>query len=87
MLAESDAAGQYDRVLLVDCDESSQRKRLAQRDGSSPAQIDAALAAQASRAARRAVADDVIVNDGDPATLEPKVRELHRQYLQRAASL
>lgn len=87
LLAESDAAGQYDRVLLVDCDESSQRKRLAQRDGSSPAQIDAALAAQASRAARRAVADDVIVNDGDPATLEPKVRELHRQYLQRAASL
>lgn len=87
LLAESDAASQYDRVLLVECDESSQRKRLAQRDGSSAAQIDAALAAQASRAARRGVADDVIVNDGEASGLEPKVRELHRQYLQRAAAL
>jgi dephospho-CoA kinase len=87
LLAESGAARQYDRVLLVDCDETLQRSRLAQRDGSSAAQVDAALAAQASRAARQALADDVIVNDGEPSALEPKVRELHRQYLQRATAL
>ena len=86
LLAESGAARQYDRVLLVDCDETLQRSRLAQRDGSSAVQVDAALAAQASRSARQTLADDVIVNDGDPAALQPKVRELHRQYLQRAAA-
>jgi dephospho-CoA kinase len=87
LLAESGAARAYDRVLLVDCDESLQRTRLAQRDGSNAAQVDAALAAQASRAARQALADDVILNDGEAGALEPKVRELHRQYLKRAASI
>ena len=86
LLAETGAAGQYDRVLLVDCDEARQRARLAQRDGSTPELVDAALAAQATRAARLAVADDVIENDGEPAALGPKVRELHRQYLQLAAA-
>ncbi len=86
LLAESGAARQYDRVLLVDCDETLQRARLAQRDGSSAALVDAALAAQASRAQRLALADDVILNDGEPAALGPKVRELHRQYLQQAAA-
>jgi len=87
LLAESGAARAYDRVLLVDCDETLQRSRLAQRDGSNAAQVEAALAAQASRAARRALADDVITNDGDAAALEPKVRELHRRYLEQAASI
>ena len=85
LLAESGAAPQYDRVLLVDCDESRQRARLAQRDGGTTELVDAALAAQATRAARLALADDVIENDGEPAELGPKVRELHRQYLQQAA--
>ena len=85
LLAESGAARLYDRVLLVDCDESQQRFRLAQRDGSTAELVDAALASQASRATRLALADDVIHNDGAPAELGPKVRELHRQYLQQAA--
>src|SRR5262249_31943463 len=55
LLAESGAARQYDRVLLVDCEESLQRSRLAQRDGSTAAQVDAALASQASRATRQAL--------------------------------
>ncbi len=84
LLAETGRAGDYERVLLVDCDERLQRERLAQRDGSSAATIDAALSAQASRAARRALADDVIVNDGEPAALAPRVRELHAQYLEMA---
>ena len=85
LLAETGTARQYDRVLLVDCEESLQRARLAQRDGSTPELIAAALAAQATRAQRRAVADDVILNDGEPSALEPAVRELHRRYLQLAA--
>ena len=86
LLAETERARDYDRVLLVDCDERLQRERLAQRDGSSAATIEAALGAQASRAARRALANDVIDNDGALATLSPRVRELHAQYLDLARS-
>jgi dephospho-CoA kinase len=84
LLAESGQPGDYDRVLVIDCDERLQRARLAQRDGFSAELIDAVLAAQATRAARRARADDLIVNDADAGALAPKVRELHAQYLQMA---
>jgi dephospho-CoA kinase len=84
LLAETERASDYDRVLLVDCEERVQRERLAQRDKSSAAMIEAALGAQASRAARRALADDIIVNDGARETLAPRVRELHAQYLDLA---
>jgi dephospho-CoA kinase len=84
LLAETGRAGDYDRVLLVDCDERTQRERLGKRDQSSPAAIEAALGAQASRAARRALAHDVIVNDGALALLTPRVHQLHAQYLELA---
>jgi dephospho-CoA kinase len=86
LLAETQRAGDYDRVLLVDCEERRQRERLAKRDGSSAAAIEAALSAQASRAERRALAHDVIDNDGPRAALTAQVRELHARYLERARS-
>jgi len=85
LLAERGSAGRYDRVLVVDCDEGLQRDRLAHRDGSSPAQVEAMLAAQATRAQRRAVAHDVLDNKGLEADLEPVVSALHARYLQLAA--
>ncbi len=84
LLAESKRAQEYDRVLLVDSEERLQRERLAQRDGSAEATIEAALGAQASRAARQALADDTIFNDGSPDMLRPRVRELHEKYLELA---
>ena len=71
-------------MLLVDCDERLQRSRLAQRDGSNAELIEAALNSQATRAQRLALADDLIVNEAEPAALAPRVRELHAQYLQMA---
>ena len=84
LLAESGYASDYERVLVVDCDEPLQRLRLAQRDGGSAELIDAALRAQAPRAARLALATEVIDNDGGLATLAPRVRELHAHYLELA---
>jgi dephospho-CoA kinase len=49
------------RVLLIDCDEAVQRERALAR-GWSAAQVDGALAAQATRAQRRQAADAVIDN-------------------------
>jgi dephospho-CoA kinase len=42
------------------------------------------LAAQTTREQRLAVADDVILNDGDIANLRDQVEKLHRQYLAAA---
>jgi dephospho-CoA kinase len=43
------------------------------------------LAAQVSREARLAVADDVIRNDGDIAGLRDQVERLHREYVLQSA--
>ena len=53
-----------DRVLVVDCDESTQIARVMARSGLSEAAVRAILALQATRAQRRAAADAVIHNDG-----------------------
>ena len=86
LIAETRSAGRYDRVLLIDCDEALQRTRLAQRDGSTESQVAAALGAQASRAARRALAADVLENGGDVAVLKQQVQALHERYLALAGA-
>jgi dephospho-CoA kinase len=80
LLVEHHLGGSVDRVLLVDCDEELQLRRVQIRDGATLAQARAVLAAQASRAARLAVADDVIVNDGDLERLRGQVEVLHIRY-------
>jgi len=52
-----------DRVLLVDCSESTQIERVMQRSGWSREAVQRVIASQASRSARRAAADAVIDND------------------------
>jgi len=87
LLVETNAKPRFARVLLVDCPESLQLERLLARDHLAPTEARAMLAAQASRAARLAVADDVIVNDGALDALAPQVAALHVRYLELAASL
>ncbi|MER6723886.1 dephospho-CoA kinase, partial [Streptomyces halstedii] len=41
--------------------------------------------AQASRAQRLALADDVVVNDGRPEDLQVQVEQLHARYIAAAA--
>jgi dephospho-CoA kinase len=53
-----------DRVLVVDCSEATQVQRVAARPGWSEEAARRVVAQQATRAARRAIADAVIFNDG-----------------------
>lgn len=69
-----------DRVLVVECDATVRRERVMQRDGASADQVDAMLAAQASDAARRALADDTLVNEGSLEELADRVSALDRRY-------
>src|SRR5262249_25608138 len=81
LLVEKGLGSQLDRVLVVDCDEALQIKRLQARDGSTLEQARAILNAQASRSARLKMAHDVIANDGDISTLREQVAALHARYL------
>ena len=56
------------------------------RDRVDEAGARAVLAAQASRAERLALADDIILNDRGPEALEEAVRALHQRYLALAAA-
>jgi dephospho-CoA kinase len=70
-----------DRILVVDCPESVQVERVKVRSGLTEDEIRAIMAAQASRAQRLAVADDVVDNSGNTSTLHGQIAELHIKYL------
>jgi dephospho-CoA kinase len=86
LLVEGNARSRCERILVVDADESLQLARLMSRDAVSEAEARATLAAQASRTARLAAADDVLVNSGTVADLRQAVDRLHRRYLELAAA-
>ncbi len=81
LLVEKNLAAHVDRVLVVDCDEELQIRRLHARDGSTRAQAQAILDAQVSRAARLKAAADVISNDADMSAVQAQVAALHARYL------
>jgi dephospho-CoA kinase len=84
LLVEKGLGSQLDRVLVVDCDEELQIRRLQARDGSTIEQARAILNAQASRAARLKAAQDVIKNEGDMSAVRDQVEKLHSRYLELA---
>lgn len=84
LLAEGGGRTAYpwlDRILVVDAPVETQRARLMRRDGADAALAAGMIAAQATRAQRLAIADDVIVNDGPLDALGAHVQALHRRYL------
>jgi len=78
LLAESAHwRARVDRVLVVDCEEATQIARVAQRPGWTAEAAARVVALQATRPARRAMADAVICNEGlTLAQLGAEVRTL-----------
>lgn len=74
------------RVLVVDCQEETQVARVMSRNGFTREQVQAIMQKQATRAARLAVADDVIDNDGPPDALAPQVARLDVLYRKLSAA-
>ncbi|HEX4300514.1 MAG TPA: dephospho-CoA kinase [Gammaproteobacteria bacterium] len=86
LLAESPASqALVDRILVVDSPEELQVSRLMSRDGDTSEEARAILAAQASRDARLAIADDILLNASDLAALDAAVERLHGFYRELAA--
>ena len=79
LLVESSAwRERCDLIWVVDCAPETQIQRVMRRNGWPRTQVEAVLAAQASRAQRRAIADCVIANDG--ATLVELQRQIDQQW-------
>ena len=75
-----------DRILVIDCAESTQIARVMARNALSADEVRAILAAQATRAARLAVADDILANDAGADALNEQIALLHARYLELAAA-
>ena len=80
LLVETNQAREMDRVIVVDAPRALQEARAAARDGSPPETIAAMLDSQATRADRLGVADAVIENATDLASLRERVDAVHREY-------
>jgi dephospho-CoA kinase len=74
------------RILVVDVPVSVQLRRLLQRDGIDELLARRMIDAQATRAQRLKIADDVLPNDGDLAALDARVEALDGAYRRLAAS-
>ena len=88
LIEAGERASKFDRILVVDCPIETQIERVIQRNGFERGQVLAIIARQATREARLAAADDVVVNDS-AATLETLQREvdvLHARYLEMATA-
>ncbi len=80
LMAEGGRYPFLQQVIVVDCDAATQHQRLVERDGITPALADQMIAAQASRAARLALADHVIENGEPKPDLRAIVWQLHQRF-------
>jgi dephospho-CoA kinase len=87
LLLERGGLTGVDRVLVVDCPEDEQVRRVVARSGLAPEDVRAIMATQLGRAERLAAADDVLDNAGPLAAIAPRVAELDRRYRELAARL
>ncbi|MFK3974696.1 dephospho-CoA kinase [Pseudomonas sp. NPDC087358] len=81
LLLETTQHQMVKRVLVIDVPEAVQIQRTVLRDKTNEEQVRAILKAQATRQERLNRADDVIINDRDPAWLKSEVERLHHFYL------
>jgi dephospho-CoA kinase len=88
LLVESGSwKARVNRVLAVDCSVETQIERVMQRNAFTREQVLAIIARQATREARLAAADDVIVNDDRSLEqLDVDVDQLHRTYVSLAGA-
>ncbi len=85
LLAENGLAPLYDLVVVVDASPETQLTRLTALRGMAEEEARARMAAQATREQRLAVATLVIDNDGPLEALEPQVRKVWEDLVERAS--
>jgi dephospho-CoA kinase len=84
LLERGGARELVDRVIVVDCPEDEQVRRVVLRSGLRPDEVRAIMATQIPRRDRLAAADDVIDNGGSPDAIAAQVEALDRRYRELA---
>ena len=69
------------RILVIDCDESTQIERVKQRSNLPESEIINIIKAQTSRKKQLSLANEVIENNGSIEKLREKILELHQKYI------
>lgn len=70
-----------DRILLIDCEVTTQIERVKSRNHLHIDEIKRIIDAQPSREQRKQIADDIIVNEGNMDLLSQNVADFHQKYL------
>jgi dephospho-CoA kinase len=83
LLVETAAAANFDLIITVEADLEIRKERLRKR-GMFISEIERRISAQASRGDREALADVVIINDGDEDQLLRAVENLWEELPSRA---
>jgi len=85
LLLETNHQDNVDRVLVIDCPETTQIERVKTRDGLDEKMINSIMKTQCSRSFRLQHADDVLNNNTTLKTLGKRVQKLHDFYMQMSA--
>lgn len=76
-----------DRVVIIEAPWYVQRQRILERDGCSAATAEAMLSAQLSSSQRLPMAQDVLINDGNPENVQHWAHQLQMRYRNLAQKL
>lgn len=82
LIYETNSKDNYNRILVIDCDEDIQISRAVTRDGASEEDIKKIINSQATKKERLSIADDVISNNSSIEKLSEKVLHFHKNYLE-----
>jgi dephospho-CoA kinase len=74
-------APHVNRILLIDCDEKTQIKRVKKRSQLSTSEIKKIISSQTPRKKQLLLAHDVIENNENVENLREKILEIHQKYL------
>jgi len=85
LLERGGLASIVSRILVVDCPEDDQVRRVRARSGFTEDEVRAIMSTQLGRAERVARADDVVDNAGPQSAIAAQVAELDRRYRALAA--
>jgi dephospho-CoA kinase len=86
LLVETSSYKAFSALIVVSAEESVQRVRLIARDGFTDAEASARIASQLPLAQKIAVADHVVINDGDLGATRQQVAEVHDRLVEQFAS-
>ena len=81
LIFETNSMGNYNRILVIDCDPKIQLERATLRDNNSNEQIQKIIDSQCSREERLSIANDVIPNNDSLDDLRTRSLTMHKFYL------